>query len=701
VLLVAVVLAGAATADAQCTAPACPAADCFVSDLTGTDGAGCCTALGGCKTIQGGINDAVAGDVIDVAAGTYTEAAPGPLTINKTLTLCGAQDGVDARTRIGVESIIADSQGTQITASNVVVNGFTIQDSTTAAFTGYGLAMGVGTTGTQVLANIIQDNIAGIGLANTGTTQVLICQNLIQNNNEPGGASGTGIYTDEFVCSAGLTTNPCSNFLIEENAFTGHTDSGIFISNTLEANPLTLLDISNNSFNLEARAIGLINTDNSTIHDNSITNSTGAATATIRIFDDVDNLTILNNDLNTGAGYGIRLTDNDFFSPGPNPSSNVVINFNNIVAFGLDGLNVGALAHVGTVDATCNWWNSATGPTNGGNPGGTGEEVVGDADFTPWSIAPNPGGACTGGLPTTTTTLATTTTTLLPTTTTTLVTTTTTLLPTTTTTLVPTTTTLLPTTTTLLPTTTTLLPTTTTTLVTTTTTTSTTILPANHFKCYRIRTDRFQQRNVTLVDQFVTSTATVIRPDRLCNPADKNGEGIDDPTAHLMCYKIREGSFARREVLVRNQFGDQTLTVVKPASLCNPADKDSVPRQSNGNHFKCYRVRGRGFASRTVSVADQFESQMATLVKPRLLCNPVDKNGEGIVDPTAHLTCYTIKGGGPPFTPQDVTVMDQFAEENLQALRGECRKRSLVCVPSEKNPTSPSGAFLEPMGALL
>ena len=34
--------------------------------------------------------------------------------------------------------------------------------------------MGVGTTGTQVLANIIQDNIAGIGLANTGTTQVLI-----------------------------------------------------------------------------------------------------------------------------------------------------------------------------------------------------------------------------------------------------------------------------------------------------------------------------------------------------------------------------------------------------------------------------------------------------------------------------------------------------------------------------------------------
>src|SRR4029453_5803865 len=28
----------------------------------------------------------------------------------------------------------------------------------------------------------------------------LICQNLFQNNNQPGSASGSGIYTDQFVC---------------------------------------------------------------------------------------------------------------------------------------------------------------------------------------------------------------------------------------------------------------------------------------------------------------------------------------------------------------------------------------------------------------------------------------------------------------------------------------------------------------------
>src|SRR6185312_334092 len=32
------------------------------------------------------------------------------------------------------------------------------------------------------------------------------------------------------------------------------------------------------------------------------------------------------------------------------------------------------------------------------NPTGTGEEVVGDADFTPWLTAPAPGGPCFGGV---------------------------------------------------------------------------------------------------------------------------------------------------------------------------------------------------------------------------------------------------------------------------------------------------------------
>jgi hypothetical protein len=76
----------------------------------------------------------------------------------------------------------------------------------------------------------------------------------------------------------------------------------------------------------------------------------------------------------------------------------VDFHFNNFERYGLAGMTVDVGSHAGTVDAECNWWNSPTGPTNASNPGGTGEEVVGDADFAPWLTARAPGGRCIGGL---------------------------------------------------------------------------------------------------------------------------------------------------------------------------------------------------------------------------------------------------------------------------------------------------------------
>jgi hypothetical protein len=224
----------------------------------------------------------------------------------------------------------------------------------------------------------------------------------------------------------------------------------------------------------------------------------------------------------------------------------------------------------------------------------------------------------------------------------------------------------------------------------------------SHFKCYKARetsTPRFARRNVTLVDQFGPTTPEVQSPLRLCNPVDKNGEGIPDPTAHLMCYRIKEARGPRRDVTVRNQLGEQALTVIKPETLCVPAAKDAVPLSSAAgaflNHFKCYRVKGQGFQQQTVSLADQFETRTTTLVKPRLLCTPVDKNGEGIPDPVNHLTCYRAMPGPPKFTPREVTVTDQFAQQDLRSLRGVCRQVDILCVPSFKFVASPGGAFLD------
>jgi len=390
---------GAATARAQCTTAACAVPTCTVNG-TGPDGLGCCVT--GCATIQGGVDDALAGAVISVLAGTYPEAAAGPLNINKSVTLCGAQANADARTRVGAESIITDPQGTQISASNVVVNGFTIEQSTNNAFTGYGLWMSPGTTGTRVLNDIVQNNIIGIGLANTGGSQVLICQNLIQNNNQQGSATGTGIYTDQFVSGGAV-----SNVLIEDNTFQGNADAGIDFSNTDVANGVSNVEIATNLFDMNGRGVLLFNTHTSTIHNNSITNSTLAGSAAIRLFDNNSDLSITFNDIDTGAGRGIRLSDIDAVDTGnPNPSSGVVINDNNIVNFAQEGLLVDVGSHTGTVNAECNWWGDASGPSGDGP--GTGEPVVGDADFTPWLVAPSPAPAtgqvdCSGGVATTTT----------------------------------------------------------------------------------------------------------------------------------------------------------------------------------------------------------------------------------------------------------------------------------------------------------
>jgi hypothetical protein len=217
-------------------------------------------------------------------------------------------------------------------------------------------------------------------------------------------------------------------------------------------------------------------------------------------------------------------------------------------------------------------------------------------------------------------------------------------------------------------------------------------LERDHFKCYhtlQIGFPRFERREVTTDDQFGSAVTSVRRPWRLCNPVDKNGEGIDEPASHLMCYQADDaGIFERRYVQVQNQFGEQQLSVIRTESLCLPAEKDGVPRPPGSalDHFKCYRVHRRhgtpDFQPRTVTLADQFEDKTVTVIKPLLLCNPVDKAGEGVRDPTCHLTCYKIKQDS--FEPRVATVVDQFTEATLDALTGQCRKVAVLCVPSLK-----------------
>jgi parallel beta-helix repeat protein len=374
--------------------PASAAVNRYVA-TTGTDIGDC--SVNPCQTLQYAIDQSFATDTIHVAAGMYTVAGLVTVPASKTgLTLLGANASVDARTRaVTSESILRNSQGMSVAASGVKIDGFTVQDSTNTAYTGYGIWLNPGVSGTQIVNDIFQNNVAGLGLANAGPSPALIQHNLFQNNNQ--GSVRSGIYTDEYVGGA------VTNVLIDANSFKNNNNAGVGFSNTQTNNvgPDSNIEVSNNSFDRNGRGIYFYSTNRATVHDNSITNSTvptdGGTSVAIGVFGGVNDLTILNNDLLNGALRGIRVING--LGTGFD-NSDVEAHLNNIVGFPKTGNGAGlwvdAGGHVGPVNATCNWWGSPTGPTNPGNPAGTGDRVVGDAIFTPWLTGPAPTGPCSG-----------------------------------------------------------------------------------------------------------------------------------------------------------------------------------------------------------------------------------------------------------------------------------------------------------------
>src|SRR5437868_1710508 len=113
-------------------------------------------------TFQAAINDPATlnGHTLTAPAGTYNES----FSITKSLTLTGAQTNVCATNRSGSESIINCVNGIGVNASNVVINGFTIQgqmSDTLPPGYGFGVYMAPPYTGTQLLNNIIRNNERG------------------------------------------------------------------------------------------------------------------------------------------------------------------------------------------------------------------------------------------------------------------------------------------------------------------------------------------------------------------------------------------------------------------------------------------------------------------------------------------------------------------------------------------------------------
>src|SRR5262249_44823780 len=352
-----------------------------------------------------------------------------------------------------------------------------------------------------------------------------------------------------------------------------------------DLSPMTNVDIGNNTFEMNNRAVLLFNVDTSTVHNNTMTGSTFAGSGDIRIFGTgagggVDGLSITSNDMRGGAGWAIRITDG--------PNTGITIHLNNIANYAGDnsvpsspnpgGLFVSAGAYPGVLNATCNWWNDPCGPFNvTNNPTGLGEEVregvPSNVNFISWLVAPGPAPAsgpvmCLG--------------------------------------------------------------------------TPSTCKRPDHYQCYEVKPKAFPIiTGVSVQDQFGQHSETIRFPHRLCAPADKNGE---DPSAplhsnHLIGHLVSAPNVKVSNQVVVNQFGTIKLDGARPYTpLVRTPKTPQHPGPGPLPHppterFQCYKVKREKGPPKFqkipgVKVQDQFATVTEDLIKPIRLCAPANKMNE-------------------------------------------------------------------------
>jgi len=211
----------------------------------------------------------------------------------------------------------------------------------------------------------------------------------------------------------------------------------------------------------------------------------------------------------------------------------------------------------------------------------------------------------------------------------------------------------------------------------------------------------FIQRLVDLVDQFGSGTFNIEKTKMLFNPVEKtvvSADGtsvtilIKDEDTHLKAYQIKD---SQNNILVENQFGELIVNTTKAELLLVPTAKSlddpdvSELDSTDVDHYKCYRVEidknaPLQFVPLQVTLFDpNFNAEkLFDVIKPKMLCNPVDKDGEGIKNPENHLMCYAVEPAEGFVKNKKVSVFtnNQFGSEQL-----DVTKEKELCVPSEKS----------------
>lgn len=320
---------------------------------------------------------AIAGDIIEVCAGTYNENVEISLS---NITLRGAKAGVPAGPdavpsgRGSGESIIVGQTTSAIHLAvagrtGIVIDGFTIQSGNFPAIHDNPN----GLSGSHVWVNNI---MVGSGTCSPALINLNRINDVeIRNNNLTGCQWGISVQSG----------NPAdAPSLIEGNYFLDNSPSAGAV--IMAANNAPGHVIRGNL--VEGTGAGMIlGCSDLELTDNTIQNR-GTA---FFLHSKATGATITGNELLNDTN-GVR--QSLAFGPYTLGTLNEV-HYNNIVGSALFGARNELTPGDQDILATCNWWGSADGPF----PTGSGDEVTAGVEFLPWLVAPAPDGACVGGLP--------------------------------------------------------------------------------------------------------------------------------------------------------------------------------------------------------------------------------------------------------------------------------------------------------------
>jgi hypothetical protein len=312
----------------------------------------------------------------------------------------------------GAENIVAIAPN----ISSVVIQNFKITNPNGINPAQVGIAIGSGdnniTITSDIIANVRNDThpIAGTSqtvgiLIGAKAHKVQITHNTISSiTYSTVGVDVTHQFADGIQFSSASATDGPNHVLIQHDSISRIGDIGINIpnsSNAIVVDHITVSLISGLNVGLGIFIGGTSGSPtNITISGAVVKQISGKQPTGISVGGTATGIQLVADTLSmigTGTGLGVggsasvsvtnsTITGNAigvFVHTGFTGS--LTLDFNNISGNTTAGLTS---LTTQTIDAESNWWGSATGPTNTGNPGGTGDKVIGTVDFSNWLSLP-------------------------------------------------------------------------------------------------------------------------------------------------------------------------------------------------------------------------------------------------------------------------------------------------------------------------